>query len=61
MISSKLVVVCLLVLLTGCSSAVGNANLGPDPGGGFYTGPNMNVGQINPPSFHGGQTLAERP
>jgi hypothetical protein len=61
MISSKLVVVSLLMLLTGCSSAVGNANLGPDPGGGFYTGSNMNVGHINPPSFHAGQTLAERP
>jgi hypothetical protein len=61
MTSSKLVLACLLVLFTGCSSAVGNANLGPNPGGGFYTGPNMNVGQINPSPFHGGQTLAERP
>ena len=61
MTSFKLVVVCLLLLFTGCSSAPGNADLGPDPGGGFYTSPNINVGHINPPSFHEGQTLAERP
>jgi len=39
---------------------VGNAELGADPGG-FYAGPNMNAGQMNPSSFHQGQTLAERP
>jgi hypothetical protein len=35
--------------------------VGPNPGGGFYTGPNVNVGQINPPSFYQNQELAERP
>ena len=34
---------------------------GTIPCGGFYTGPNVNVGQINPPSFYQGQELAERP
>jgi hypothetical protein len=41
-------VLCLSVLLAGCASVVGDANAGPDPGGGFYDGPNMNVGHINP-------------
>jgi hypothetical protein len=57
----KFAVVCLLVLFTGCSSVVGDANLGPNPGGGFYTGPNINVGHINPSSYYQGQTLAQRP
>jgi hypothetical protein len=39
---------------------VGGADVGPNPGG-FYTGPNINVGQINPPSFYQSQELAERP
>jgi uncharacterized protein YceK len=52
---------CLAMLLAGCGSVVGDADAGPNPGGGFYTGPNMNVGQINPPGFHQGHALAERP
>lgn len=56
-----LVIVGITVLLAGCGSVVGDANAGPDPGGGFYTGPNINVGQINPPGFHPGQALAQRP
>ena len=43
-----LVVVGLATLLAGCASAVGDADAGPDPGGGFYYGSNMNVGHINP-------------
>jgi hypothetical protein len=43
-----LAVICLSVLLAGCASAVGDADAGPNPGGGFYDGPNINVGQINP-------------
>ena len=39
-------VVGLAMLLAGCASAVGDADVGPNPGGGFYTGPNVNVGQI---------------
>jgi hypothetical protein len=57
----KFTVVCLLVLFTGCSSTIGNAELGPNPGGGFYTGPNINVGQINPPRFDQNHSLANRP
>jgi hypothetical protein len=26
----------------------GDASAGPNPGGGFYGGPNLNVGRINP-------------
>jgi len=47
-----LAVLCLSVLLAGCASGGGDANAGPDPGGGFYDGPNINVGNINP--SHGG-------
>jgi hypothetical protein len=54
-------VVGLAMLLAGCASAVGDADVGPNPGGGFFTGPNINVGQINPPSFYQSQELAERP
>lgn len=43
-----LAVLCLSVLLAGCASVVGDAEVGPDPGGGFYGGPNINVGHINP-------------
>jgi hypothetical protein len=54
-------IVCVTMLLAGCASAVGDADAGPNPGGGFYTGSNMNVGQINPSGFHQGGALAERP
>lgn len=53
-------VVGLAMLLAGCAAS-GDADVGPNPGGGFYTGPNVNVGQINPPSFYQGQELAEQP
>ena len=43
-----LAVVCLSVLLAGCASVVEDADAGPDPGGGFYDGSNINVGHINP-------------
>jgi hypothetical protein len=36
-------------LLSACAAS-GDADLGPDPGGGFYDGPNMNVGHVNPAS-----------
>jgi uncharacterized protein YceK len=45
-----LVVICLTVLLNGCGSVVGDADAGPNPGGGFYDGNNINVGHINPSS-----------
>jgi hypothetical protein len=38
----------LAMLLAGCAAAGGNADAGPNPGGGFYDGPNINVGHINP-------------
>jgi len=43
-----LAVVGLTTLLAGCASAVGDADAGPDPGGGFYYGSNISVGHINP-------------
>jgi hypothetical protein len=42
------IVAILLSLLLSACGGVGNADLGPNPGGGFYDGPNLNVGQINP-------------
>ena len=42
-----LAVVCLSVVLAGCASVVGDADAGPNPGGGFYEGSNINVGHIN--------------
>ena len=49
-LKSGLAVICLAMLLAGCAGAgaVGNADAGPNPGGGFYDGPNINVGHINP-------------
>jgi hypothetical protein len=39
----------LAILLAGCGGPLrGDANAGPNPGGGFYDGPNLNVGRINP-------------
>jgi hypothetical protein len=41
--------ICIAILLTGCGSPLrADANAGPNPGGGFYGGPNINVGRINP-------------
>jgi hypothetical protein len=42
------VIACLTMLLAACSSAVGDADSGPNPGGGYYDGPNVNVGHVNP-------------
>ena len=43
-----LTAICLAMLLGGCVSGRGNADAGPDPGGGFYDGVNFDVGEINP-------------
>jgi hypothetical protein len=46
-----LIAICLAILLAGCDGpggVRGNANAGPNPGGGFYGAPNINVGRINP-------------
>jgi hypothetical protein len=49
-----LVVLVLTMLLDGCASVIGDADAGPDPGGGFYDGSNINVGHIDP--VHGGSS-----
>jgi hypothetical protein len=46
-LKSGLAVICLAMLLAGCVGAVG-ADAGPNPGGGFYDGSNVNVGHVNP-------------
>ena len=51
-IRAGLAIFFVTMLLEGCVSAIGDADAGPDPGGGFYDGSNMNVGHINP--VHGG-------
>jgi hypothetical protein len=39
----------LAMLLGGCAGPLrGDASAGPNPGGGFYGAPNINVGRINP-------------
>ena len=43
-----LILLFLVILLNGCATVIGDADIGPDPGGGFYDRPNVNVGQINP-------------
>ena len=43
-----LVLACLPMLLAGCGSVVGDASAGPNPGGGFYGAPNIDIGRINP-------------
>jgi hypothetical protein len=45
---SRLAVTFLALLLAACGSAVGNASLGPDPGGGFYCPHNAFLGCVNP-------------
>ena len=42
-----LAMICVILLLSGCASMVGDAEAGPNPGGGYYTN-NVNVGRINP-------------
>ena len=44
----SLTMMCLALLLAGCGSVVGNASAGPNPGGGFYGAPNIDIGRINP-------------
>ncbi len=43
------VIICLAVMLTGCGGGLhGDASAGPNPGGGFYGAPNIDIGRINP-------------
>jgi hypothetical protein len=40
---------CLAMLLAGCEGSFrGDASAGPNPGGGFYGAPNIDIGRINP-------------
>ena len=44
-----LVMIWLAVLLAGCGGSLrGDASAGPNPGGGFYGAPNIDIGRINP-------------
>ena len=53
------VIACLTMLLAACSSAVGDVDAGPNPGGGYYDGPNVNVGHVNPwPGSHESQVYS---
>jgi hypothetical protein len=42
--------ICLAMLLTGCALilCIAMPVLGPNPGGGFYGAPNIDIGRINP-------------
>jgi hypothetical protein len=45
----RLAVICSMILLAGCGGSLqGNASAGPNPGGGFYGAPNIDIGRINP-------------
>ncbi len=46
--AARLAVIWIALLLAGCGSVAGDARLGPNPGGGFYGAPNLNVGRVNP-------------
>jgi hypothetical protein len=41
-----LIIIGLVILLAGCQR--GNAELGPNPGGGFYSPSNIDNGRVNP-------------
>jgi hypothetical protein len=44
-----LVLIGLALLLAGCGGSLrGDASAGPNPGGGFYGAPNIDIGRINP-------------
>jgi hypothetical protein len=44
-----LVLIGLAMLLAGCGGSLrGDASAGPNPGGGFYGAPNIDIGRINP-------------
>jgi hypothetical protein len=46
---AALVMIWLAVLLAGCGGSLrGDASAGPNPGGGFYGAPNIDIGRINP-------------
>jgi hypothetical protein len=52
-----LAIICSMMLLAGCSGSLkGDANAGPNPGGGFYGAPNIDIGRINPERIPGPAT-----
>jgi hypothetical protein len=46
--AARLAPIWIALLLAGCGAVAGDARLGPNPGGGFYGAPNLNVGRVNP-------------
>jgi hypothetical protein len=49
MLLAAVITLCLAMLLAGCGGSFrGNASAGPNPGGGFYGAPNIDIGRINP-------------
>jgi hypothetical protein len=43
------VMICLALMLAGCGGGLrGDASAGPNPCGGFYEAPNIDIGRINP-------------
>lgn len=49
MLLATLVTLCWVMLLAGCGGSLrGDATVGPNPGGGFYGAPNIDIGRINP-------------
>jgi len=46
--AARLAVLWIALLLAGCGAMAGDSSLGPNPGGGFYGAPNLNVGRVNP-------------
>ena len=55
-----LVMIWLAVLLAGCGGSLrGDASAGPNPGGGFYGAPNIDIGRINPREAGSGRGRVE--
>jgi hypothetical protein len=49
MLLAAVATLCLAMLLAGCGASLrGDASAGPNPGGGFYGAPNIDIGRINP-------------
>ena len=49
MLLVAMVTLCWAMSLAGCGGSLrGDASAGPNPGGGFYGAPNIDIGRINP-------------
>jgi hypothetical protein len=43
------IAICLAMLVAGCGGSLrGDASVGPNPGGGFYSPSNIDNGRVNP-------------